>query len=338
MRKAFTLLGVVLVILILGLLACNNGNGVITGGFNGSDPILREFRIGNVLITTDGTYRVPLALENLLTFKLNEAVDPETFVDFIDIRITLQNLSTGGSAILDRADMLDNGSFYVLADKKTVEYRLFQYMDEFFYNGAKEKLASPGDPILVTVHNVTGKNHRGEWFSFKLDAFKIIFTASNEDNRVIAGGFKGSDPIVTEFRMGNVPVTAGGIYNVPLGEVNLLTFVLSEELDPVFFLDFLDIKITIYNKDTGATLILNRPGMLESGNFFVLGENKVLEYRLVHYMDRVWIGGVPVEPDFASPGDALDVTIQNITGKTRAGRWFSFKSDAFTVVYTSATP
>ena len=162
--------------------------------------------------------------------------------------------------------------------------------------------------------------------------------ACNDSNNVVTGGFNGSDPIVKEFRIGNVPVSNGGIYNVALGEVNKLAFVLNEEVDPISFVDFLDVKITIYNQDQDTTLILNRPGMLENGSFYIVGDNKLVEYRLLHYMDRLWIGGVPVDPVFASPGDTLQVTVDSVTGKNRAGEWFSFKLDTFKIVYTSSTP
>jgi len=162
--------------------------------------------------------------------------------------------------------------------------------------------------------------------------------ACSDNNNPVAGDFNGSDPIVKEFRIGNVPITAGGTFDVPLGEVNKLSFVLNEEVDPVSFVEFLDIKITIFNQDTGSTLILNRPTMLENGSFYVLGDNKLVEYRLLHYMDRVWIGGVPMDPAFASPGDTLEVTVQNVGGKNRIGEWFAFRFDTFKVVFSISTP
>ncbi len=167
----------------------------------------------------------------------------------------------------------------------------------------------------------------------------ILLGCGNDGEDVIEGNFNGSDAMVQEFRIGNVSITAGGTFDVPLAEINLMTFVLDEPVDPVSFVDFLDLKITIYNRDTGKFLVLTKPTMLENGSFYISEDNMYVEYRLLHYMDRVWIGGVPIDdPPFASPGDTLEVKVDFVAGKDLSGKWWAFKTDMFKVIYTSSTP
>ena len=160
---------------------------------------------------------------------------------------------------------------------------------------------------------------------------------SNDDP--LEGQFGGSDAIVKEFRIGNVPITTGGTFNVPLGEVNKLTFILNEDVDPISFVEFIDIKITVFNQDTGKFLVLTRPTMLENGSFYIFDNKRWVEYRLLHYMDRVWIGGVPIDdPPFATPGDTLEVMVDYASGRNNIGEWFAFKLDTFKVIFTESTP
>ena len=167
-------------------------------------------------------------------------------------------------------------------------------------------------------------------------AFILVFIGCNDSNGIVPDW---SHPIVKECRIGNVPIIAGGTFDVPLGEVNLMTFVLNQNVDAVTFVEFLDIKITIFNQDTNQYLILTRNTMLENGSFYVGQNSQYVEYRLLHYMDRVWIGGVPIDnPPFASPGDTLEVKLDYVSGRNAAGAWFNFHLDTFKIVFSTSTP
>ena len=97
MRKALTLLILLSILICLGMLACQKGNIIGPYDFNGSDPIVKEFRIGATAINAGETINVPLELVDNLTFILNGAVDPITFLQFLDIRDLFLNSFRRGS-------------------------------------------------------------------------------------------------------------------------------------------------------------------------------------------------------------------------------------------------
>ena len=188
MRKALTLLILLSILLCLGMLACGNGNGIDPSDFNGSDPIVKEFRIGATAINAGETINVPLELVDNLTFILNGAVDPITFLQFLDIRITIVNLDCDayvdfdcrGTVRLNNIDMQANGYFDISEDGKTVEYRMYHSLDELWMGGLpiSPPIARPGDTLEITIERIVGRDKSGNWFAFQLDKFRIAYVAS----------------------------------------------------------------------------------------------------------------------------------------------------------------
>ena len=179
MKKIQTLVSLLLVILCLTLVSCNNGDELDPFAFNGSDPIIKEFRIGNVPITNGGTFVVPLNESSSLTFILSEEIDPITFVDFFDMSISVHNQDTDGTLFLRKATMLENGSFSYIPELRQLEYRLSHTMGTVIVGGTPFIFAQPGDTLTVTVDFLVGRNKFGFWFNYSLDKFKIVYAASN---------------------------------------------------------------------------------------------------------------------------------------------------------------
>lgn len=186
MRKALTLLILLSILLCLGMLACGSGSSIGPYDFNGSDPIVKEFRMGSIAVNAGETINVPLELVDNLTFILNGKVDPITFLQFLDIRITVENLDCDnsfecqGTVRLNNLDMQANGYFDISEDGRTVEYRMYHSLDELWMGGLPidPPVARPGDTLEVTVERIVGRDKSGNWFAFQLDKFKITYVLS----------------------------------------------------------------------------------------------------------------------------------------------------------------
>lgn len=186
MRKALTLLILLSILICLGMLACQKGNSIGPYDFNGSDPIVKEFRIGATAMHAGETINIPLELVDNFTFILNGAVDPITFLQFLDIRITVVNLDCDnsldcqGSVRLRNSDMQANGYFDISEDGRTVEYRMYHSLDELWMGGLpiSPPVGRPGDILEITVERIVGRDKSGNWFAFQLDKFRIAYVAS----------------------------------------------------------------------------------------------------------------------------------------------------------------
>ncbi len=186
MRKALISLILLSILLCLGMLACGNGSGIDPYDFNGSDPIVKEFRIGATAINAGETINIPLELVDNFTFILNGEVDPVTFLQFLDIRINVVNLDCDysfdcqGSVRLNNLDMQANGYFDISEDGRTVEYRLYHSLDELWMGGLpiSPPVARPGDTLEITIERIVGRDKSGDWFAFQLDKFRIAYVAS----------------------------------------------------------------------------------------------------------------------------------------------------------------
>lgn len=186
MRKALILLILLSILLCLGMLACGNGNSVDPFDFNGSDPIVKEFRIGAIAVHSGETVNIPLELVDNFTFVLNGEVDPVTFLQFLDVRINVVNLDCDnlidcqGSVRLTNIVMQENGSFEITDDGRTIEYRMNHSLDELWNGGLPidPALARPGDTLEITVERIVGRDKSGDWFAFQLDKFRVTYVAS----------------------------------------------------------------------------------------------------------------------------------------------------------------
>jgi len=186
MRKALTLLILLSILFCLGMLACQKGNSIDAVDFNGSDPIVKEFRIGSTAVNAGETINIPLELVDNFTFILNGEVDPITFLQFLEIRINVVNLDCDnslecqGSVILRNSDMQANGYFDISEDGRTVEYRMNHSLDELWMGGLPidPPVARPGDTLEITVERIVGRDKGGDWFAFQLDTFRIAYVAS----------------------------------------------------------------------------------------------------------------------------------------------------------------
>ena len=188
MRKALTLLILLSILFCLGMLACQKGNNIGPFDFNGSDPIVKEFRIGAIAVHAGETINIPLELVDNFTFVLNGEVDPVTFLQFLDIRINVVNLDCDvyldddchGSMRLNNLDMQANGSFDISEDGRTVEYRMYHSLDELWLGGypITPPVARPGDTLEITAERIVGRDKSGDWFAFQLDRFRIAYVAS----------------------------------------------------------------------------------------------------------------------------------------------------------------
>lgn len=179
MRKALILLILVSVLLCLGLLACGSGGEPGPFDFNGSDPIVKEFRMGSTPVSAGGTYYIPFRLVDNFTFELNGVVDPVTFSEFLDIKIMLTNIDSGQVIPITTATMKSNGYFTIYDGGRKVEYRLYHTMESLWSSGVSVvEVARPGDTIEVFVERIVGRDKKGNWFAFQMDSFHVVYTSS----------------------------------------------------------------------------------------------------------------------------------------------------------------
>ena len=180
MRKALILLILLSILLCLGLLACGNGSEPGPFDFNGSDPIVKEFRIGSTPVSTGGTFNIPFRLVDNFTFELDGVVDPVTFNEFLNIKIILTNLDTCQAVVLDNLTMKNNGYFTIYDDGRKVEYRLYHTLESLWSGGGSVvQVAQPGDTIEVVVDRIIGRDKKGRWFAYQMDKFYVVYVHSN---------------------------------------------------------------------------------------------------------------------------------------------------------------
>ncbi len=177
MRKAIILIGLLSIILLLGL-ACGKGSELVATDFNGSDPIVKEFRIGPYSISSGGTFNIPFENVDTFTFVLNGAVDPISFEQFLDVKITATNIDSGSTVIFTSTHMKENGVFEISPSQRTVEYRMQHTMEQLWVGGTPSTFITPGDRIEVTVDYVVGKDVFGDWFAFQMDKFWLVYAES----------------------------------------------------------------------------------------------------------------------------------------------------------------
>ena len=178
MRKALILLILLSVLLCLGLLACGNGNEIGPFDFNGSDPIVKEFRMGSTPVSAGGTYYIPFRLVDNFTFELNGEVDPVTFSEFLDIKIILTNVDSGHVIPITTQAMKNNGYFTIYDGGRKVEYRLYHTMEFLWVSGYPVDVIAPGDTVEVFVERIVGRDKKGNWFAFQMDKFHVVYTSS----------------------------------------------------------------------------------------------------------------------------------------------------------------
>lgn len=178
MRKALILLILVSVLLCLGLLACGNGGEPGPFDFNGSDPIVKEFRMGSTPVSAGGTYYIPFRLVDNFTFELNGVVDPVTFSEFLDIKIVLTNVDSKISIPITTQTMKNNGYFTIFDGGRKVEYRLYHTMEFLWVSGFPVDVIAPGDTVEVFIERIIGRDKKGNWFAFQMDSFHIVYTSS----------------------------------------------------------------------------------------------------------------------------------------------------------------
>ena len=179
MRKALILLILLSILLCLGLLACGNGSDPGPFDFNGSDPIVKEFRIGSTPVFTGGTFNIPFRLVDNFTFELDGEVDPVTFNEFLNIKIILKNLDTGTAIPITNQTMMDNGYFTIYDNGSKVEYRLYHTLESLWSSGLPvAEVARPGDTIEVLVERIVGRDKKGRWFAYQMDKFHVVYVSS----------------------------------------------------------------------------------------------------------------------------------------------------------------
>ena len=178
MRKALILLILLSVLLCLGLLACGNGSEPGPFDFNGSDPIVKVFRIGSTTVSVGETFNIPFTLVDRFTFELNGIVDPVTFNEFLNIKLIFKNITTGTTIPITTQTMKDNGYFTIYDNGRKVEYRLYHTMDSLWSCGIPTVIASPGDTIEVLVERIIGRDKKGRWFAYQMDKFYVVYTST----------------------------------------------------------------------------------------------------------------------------------------------------------------
>jgi hypothetical protein len=168
-----------------------------------------------------------------------------------------------------------------------------------------------------------------------LAALALIFAGCDNDNNNKDLLFNGSDAFIQRVYIGNVPIQAGGTFNVPLSYTTRMRVELSNPVTRASLAELFHVAFVVTNLDTGDAYHLSECNMPGNGELFWPDDtNKVIEYRMTHAMDRVVIGGDSYS--IGSPGDTLEVRILIAVGKAQDGTQFGLTMDEFFIVYTGS--
>ena len=163
----------------------------------------------------------------------------------------------------------------------------------------------------------------------------VSYSGCSRGNSVEDPFFRGSDSFLEHFYIGNIPVQAGETFNIPLATVSRLRFELDRAVSPASLAQIFGFEIWITNVDRGWVFQLSTCNMLENGDLVWLDETgKLIEYRMLHNMDVVVVGGQSME--MGDPGDLFKVDVRYLFGLAQDGTQFAFSDDEFWVVFTES--
>jgi hypothetical protein len=163
-----------------------------------------------------------------------------------------------------------------------------------------------------------------------------LFLASCESSDNI-GSLGASDALIRTLTIGNVPIQVEQTHNIPLSQVTSMRFVLNRPVTEQSLAQVFSFEILISNIDTGQTFRITDANFLDNGDLVWVdgGENKIIEYRMNHPMDRIVSGGQSFS--LGMSGNELKVTIVYMVGQSDDGRHWSYADDTFNIVWTDSS-
>lgn len=151
------------------------------------------------------------------------------------------------------------------------------------------------------------------------------------------GTFGGSDVLIRHMSIGNIPIQVEETHNIPLAQVTKIRFELNRPVTQQSLAQVFNFEILVTNLDTDITYRFMRNTLEENGALVWLdeGENKIVEYRMNHTMDRIIFGGQTYL--LGQAGNQFKVDVVFLVGQSSDGRQWSYTDDTFYIVWTDSS-
>ncbi|MCX6647157.1 MAG: hypothetical protein NTY09_12495 [bacterium] len=150
------------------------------------------------------------------------------------------------------------------------------------------------------------------------------------------GSLGGSEALIRNLFIGNVPIQVEQTHNIPMSQVTSMRFELNRAVTVQSLTQVFSFEILVSNMDTGQTFRITDSNLEENGEIVWVegGDNKILEYRMTHTMDRIVSGGQMYM--MGTSGNELKVTVVYMVGQSADGMHWSYTDDTFYIVMTDS--